>query len=190
MPAHSGVEVSGTIDTPDADWMRQALRLAEQAARRGEVPVGAVLVRRGGSGDELIGRGGNAVIGAADPTAHAEINALRDAAARLGNYRLPDTTLYVTLEPCLMCAGALVHARVKRLVFGAREPRTGAVFSHARALESPAHNHRIDVSEGVLAQECAALMQRFFRERRRGRDGAAAHGRNPELTITVREQEV
>ena len=146
--------------------MRQALALAEHAARRGEVPVGAVLVRDGGSGDELVGQGSNRVIGSSDPTAHAEINALRDAAARLGNYRLPGTTLYVTLEPCLMCAGALVHARVKRLVFGAREPRTGVVVSHARALESPAHNHRVEVSEGVLAEECASLMQRFFRERR------------------------
>ena len=158
--------MSGTIDAPDADWMRQALALAEHAARRGEVPVGAVLVRDGGSGDELVGQGSNRVIGNSDPTAHAEIIALRDAAARLGNYRLPDTTLYVTLEPCLMCAGALVHARVKRLVFGAREPRTGAVISLGRALESPAHNHRVDVREGVLAEECASLIQRFFRERR------------------------
>ncbi len=146
--------------------MRQALALAEHAARRGEVPVGAVLVRDGGSGDAVVGQGSNRVIGSSDPTAHAEINALREAAARLGNYRLPGTTLYVTLEPCLMCAGALVHARVKRLVFGAREPRTGAVISHGRALESPAHNHRVDVREGVLAEECASLMQRFFRERR------------------------
>ena len=158
--------MSGTIDAPDADWMRQALALAEHAARRGEVPVGAVLVRDDGSGDAVVGQGSNRVIGSSDPTAHAEINALRDAAARLGNYRLPDTTLYVTLEPCLMCAGALVHARVKRLVFGAREPRTGVVISHGRALESPAHNHRVDVREGVLAEECASLMQRFFRERR------------------------
>ena len=142
--------------------MRQALELAEQAACRGEVPVGAVLVQDNDSGGVAIGRGSNGAVGSADPTAHAEINALRDAAARLGNYRLPDTTLYVTLEPCLMCAGALVHARVKRLVFGAREPRAGAVVSHVRALESPAHNHRVGVSEGVLAEECASLMQRFF----------------------------
>ena len=160
------MEVSGTIDALDADWMSEALELAEQAARCGEVPVGAVLVQGDGNGGALVGRGGNRVIGSADPTAHAEINALRDAAARLGNYRLPDTTLYVTLEPCLMCAGALVHARVKRLVFGAREPRTGAVVSQGRALESPAHNHRVEVCEGVLAEQCAALMQRFFRERR------------------------
>ena len=146
--------------------MRQALSLGEHAARRGEVPVGAVLVRDDGSGNELVGQGSNRVIGSSDPTAHAEINALREAAARLGNYRLPGTTLYVTLEPCLMCAGALVHARVKRLVFGAREPRTGAVISHGRALENPSHNHRVDVREGVLAEECASLMQRFFRERR------------------------
>lgn len=158
--------MSGTIDAPDADWMRQALALAEHAARRGEVPVGAVLVRDSGNGGELIGQGSNRVIGSSDPTAHAEINALRDAAARLGNYRLPGTTLYVTLEPCMMCAGALVHARVKRLVFGAREPRTGAVVSHGPALQSSGHNHRVDVREGVLAEDCASLIQNFFRERR------------------------
>lgn len=150
--------------------MRQALALAKRAARCGEVPVGAVLVRDNGSGQEVVGEGCNAVIGSADPTAHAEINALRDAATRLGNYRLPGTTLYVTLEPCMMCTGALAHARAKRLVFGAREPRTGAVVSQARALESPAHNHRVEVREGVLAEECASLMQRFFRERRRRPD--------------------
>ena len=166
MQFHYRVGVSGTIDALDADWMRQALDLAEQAARRSEVPVGAVLVQDNGSGGVVVGRGSNGVVGGADPTAHAEINALRDAAARLGNYRLPDTTLYVTVEPCLMCAGALVHARVKRLVFGAREPRTGAVVSHLRALESAAHNHRVDACEGVLAEECASLMQRFFRDRR------------------------
>ena len=146
--------------------MRQALRLARQAAANDEVPVGAVLVRDAGGIGEILGRGGNAVIERSDPTAHAEINALRDAAAHVGNYRLPDTTLYVTVEPCMMCAGALVHARVSRLVFGAREPRTGAVVSRGCALNQPAHNHAVEFCEGVLAEECARLMRQFFRERR------------------------
>ncbi len=155
-----------TSEAVDVGWMRQALALAKRAAQLGEVPVGAIVVQRNGQGGSVVGRGHNAMIGDSDPTAHAEINALRDASARLGNYRLPDTTLYVTLEPCLMCAGALVHARVKRLVFGAREPRTGAVVSQLRALESPAHNHRVEVVEAVLAEQCAALMRGFFAERR------------------------
>ena len=146
--------------------MRCALDLARRAAADNEVPVGAVLVRDAANGGEVVGRGRNAVIGRSDPTAHAEINALRDAAARAGNYRLPGTTLYVTLEPCMMCAGALVHARVGRLVFGAREPRTGAVVSLGRALDHPAHNHSVDVCEGVLAEECAELMRKFFNSRR------------------------
>lgn len=146
--------------------MRRALDLATQAAAANEVPVGAVLVRNTTEATEIIGRGANAVIARSDPTAHAEINALRDAASRIGNYRLPDTTLYVTVEPCMMCAGALVHARVARLVFGTREPRTGAVVSRERALEHPAHNHVVRVTEGVLAEECAHLMRQFFKERR------------------------
>ena len=154
------------MELAHAQWMRHALDLAERAAGRDEVPVGAVLVRYEGGRGTIIGRGGNEVIGRSDPTAHAEINALRDAALRLGNYRLPDTTLYVTLEPCMMCAGALVHARVERLVFGAREPHTGVVVSRDQALRNPAHNHRVDVCEGVLAEECAALMRRFFQDRR------------------------
>jgi len=158
--------MSGVIDAPGAGWMRRALLLAKEAAGCGEVPVGAVLVRADASGEQLIGQGRNEMIGKSDPTAHAEINALRDAAARLGNYRLPDTTLYVTLEPCMMCAGALVHARVKRLVFGAHEPRTGAIVSQGRVLESPAHNHRVQVDGGLLFEECASLMQNFFRDRR------------------------
>ncbi len=157
--------MSGPIEAADAGWMRHALELAERAASHDEVPVGAVLVRNAGDG-VIVGRGRNQVIERRDPTAHAEINALRDAALRLGNYRLPGTTLYVTVEPCMMCAGALVHARIERLVFGAREPRTGVVFSQGRALQNPAHNHRVAVCEGVLAKECAALMQRFFRDRR------------------------
>lgn len=158
--------MSHAIEAFDTQWMRCALDLARRAAAGGEVPVGAVLVRDAAGTGEIVGRGGNAVIGRSDPTAHAEINALRDAAAGIGNYRLPDTTLYVTVEPCMMCVGAMVHARVGRLVFGAREPRTGVVASRGRALEHPAHNHAVQVCGGVLAEECADLMRSFFKERR------------------------
>lgn len=143
-------------------WMRAALELAQEAADQGEVPVGAVVVREG----KIIGRGCNAPITKADPTAHAEINALREAAMTAGNYRLPGATLVVTVEPCTMCAGALLHARIETLVFGAREPRAGAVFSSAKVLENPGLNHRVTVVEGVLAEQCGALMSSFFRERR------------------------
>lgn len=144
------------------DWMRSALVLAEQARSRNEVPVGAVVVKE----DKIIGRGFNQPISAADPTAHAEIQAMRDAATQLGNYRLAGCTLVVTVEPCTMCAGALVHARISRLVFGAREPRSGAVVSTAQVLDNPGLNHRVDVIEGVLADECGERMKSFFRERR------------------------
>ena len=144
--------------------MQQALALARQAANDGEVPVGAVVVD--GPGGPLLGQGRNNPIGRRDPTAHAEILALREAAAKIGNYRLPGAVLYVTLEPCMMCVGALVHARIERLVFGAPEPRTGAVVSREQGLASSAHNHRVAVTAGVLQDECAALLQRFFRERR------------------------
>lgn len=146
----------------DTDWMYEALRCAERARAAGEVPVGAVLVR----GDDCLGEGWNCPIGSHDPTAHAEVMALRDAASRLGNYRLPGSTLYVTIEPCTLCVGALVHARVERLVFGATEPKAGVVISQARLLESPWFNHRIAVTGGVLEVECRALMQDFFRQRR------------------------
>jgi tRNA(adenine34) deaminase len=142
--------------------MRAALALAEEGARRGEVPVGAVLVRDG----EIIGRGHNQPIGASDPTAHAEVVALRDAAKRAANYRLPGTTMYVTVEPCLMCVGALIHARVDTLVFGTPEPKAGAVESTQRAHEHPALNHRLTVVSGVLARECRALIETFFAARR------------------------
>ena len=142
--------------------MREALRLAVHAAAQGEVPVGAVVVLDG----VIVGRGFNRPITARDPTAHAEIVALRAAAAFLGNYRLTDATLYVTIEPCTMCAGALVHARIGRLVFGAREPRAGAVASTAQVLAHPGLNHRVEVQEGVLADEAQRLMQDFFRSRR------------------------
>ncbi len=143
-------------------WMRRALALADRAAAEGEVPVGAVVVRAG----ELLGEGWNCVIGSHDPTAHAEIEALRDAARREGNYRLPGATLYVTLEPCSMCAGALVHARIELLVFAAREPRAGVVCSQCSLLDSPWYNHRVLWQAGVLAEESSARLQAFFRARR------------------------
>lgn len=142
--------------------MRSALELAEQAARLNEVPIGAVVVKDG----EIIGRGFNRPIKASDPSAHAEIEALRDAALALGNYRLSGTSLVVTVEPCTMCAGALIHARIERLIFGTREPRAGAVCSAAQVLDNPNLNHRIEVVEGVLADECRKLMSDFFQERR------------------------
>ena len=142
--------------------MRRALRLAARAERDGEVPVGALVVRDGA----VIGEGSNSTIGQADPTAHAEIQALRQAAAHLGNYRLPGCALIVTLEPCAMCVGALVHSRIEQLLFAAREPRTGAVVSCAQLLDAPWHNHRVSWSEGVLAQESADLLRDFFQRRR------------------------
>ena len=143
-------------------YMKEALRLAEEAAANGEVPVGAVLVQEG----RIIGRGANAPIGSHDPTAHAEILALREAARAVGNYRLPGSVLYVTIEPCTMCVGALIHARVSTLVFGAREPRAGAVVSRHRLLQSPAYNHRIDYIEGILHPQCTAQLQAFFQTKR------------------------
>jgi tRNA(adenine34) deaminase len=144
------------------EWMQVALGLAEEAATHDEVPVGAVVVRE----NQIIGRGFNQPISGHDPTAHAEIMALRDAAQTLGNYRLPGCTLVVTVEPCTMCAGALVHARIEQLIFGAREPRAGAVCSSSRVLDNPGLNHKVTVIEGVLEKECKALMSAFFQERR------------------------
>ena len=146
----------------DEYWMRLALEQARSAAAVGEVPVGAVLVR----GDELLASGFNRPISTHDPTAHAEITVLRKAAAQLSNYRLPGTTLYVTIEPCAMCAGALVHARVARLVYGATEPRAGAVHSHLEILGHAHLNHIVEVCGGVLADESAKLMREFFADRR------------------------
>lgn len=142
--------------------MRQALALARQAGARGEVPVGAVVVVDG----ECVGRGRNRPISAVDPTAHAEMEALRMAARSVGNYRLPGSVLYVTVEPCAMCAGAMVHARVAHLVYGAPEPKSGAVASTGRLFESPGVNHRVEVTAGVLANECAQLLIDFFGARR------------------------
>lgn len=143
-------------------WMREALTLARESAEAGEVPVGAVVVRDG----QVIGRGRNQPITSHDPTAHAEVVALRDAAAHMGNYRLSGATLYVTLEPCLMCVGALMHARVETVVYGALEPKAGAMESTQRAHEHPALNHRVTVISGVLAAESRDLLQTFFAARR------------------------
>lgn len=145
-------------------FMREALREADRAALVNEVPVGAVVV----VGDAIIGRGHNQPIGRHDPTAHAEIMALRDAAATLRNYRLTGATLYVTVEPCVMCIGAAVHARIDRLVYGATEPRAGAVESRQRIYEHPSLNHRLTMVSGVLAAECRERIVSFFEARRGG----------------------
>lgn len=142
--------------------MREALKLARQGETQGEVPVGAVVV----IGGEIAGRGWNAPVARNDPTAHAEIVALREAAMREGNYRLEDATLYCTLEPCVMCAGALVAARVERVVFGARDLRFGGVRSKFRLADSDLLNHRVEVTEGVLGAECVELLRSFFAPRR------------------------
>ena len=142
--------------------MREAQREAREALAAGEVPVGAVVVLDG----RVVGAGFNQPIGRADPTAHAEIVALRVAAREVGNYRLTGATLYVTVEPCVMCVGAIVHARIGTLVYGASEPKAGAVRSAMRALDHPALNHRVEVIEGVLDEECGQIMQEFFRDRR------------------------
>ena len=146
--------------------MREALELARLAAARGEVPVGAVVVREG----EVIGRGSNAPISSRDPTAHAEIAALRDAARALENYRLGGCTLYVTLEPCAMCAGAIMHARIRRVVFGARDPKTGANGSIVDLFAEPRLNHHTSIEGGVRADACGALLSQFFAGRRNARD--------------------
>ena len=143
-------------------WMWRALALADRAADESEVPVGAVLVRN----DRLLGEGWNQVISSQDPTAHAEINALRDAARAVGNYRLPGATLYVTLEPCTMCAGAMVHARIEHLVFAAKEPRAGVICSQCSLLDSPWFNHRVRWEGGILAEESSNRLQEFFQQRR------------------------
>ena len=146
----------------DIHWMNAAIELARSAGSVNEVPVGAVLVRRG----EIIGEGWNQPISSCDPTAHAEIIVLRNAASRLENYRLVDTTLYVTVEPCSMCAGAMIHARIARLVFGTREPRSGAVVSTERLLDNPGLNHKIEITEGVCKEICSSLLKDFFASRR------------------------
>jgi len=148
--------------SPDVAFMRRALELARTAAEAGEVPVGAVIVKDG----EIVAEGWNRPIGTCDPTAHAEMVALRAAGTALGTYRLVDTTLYVTLEPCAMCASAMVHARVRRLVFGATDPRAGAAGSVFNIVQHAALNHRMESSGGVLAEECGTLLRDFFVARR------------------------
>ena len=146
----------------DEEFMGVALELAREARERGEVPVGAVLVIDG----EIMGRGFNQPVSRNDPTAHAEIVALRQAGREAGNYRLPGSTMYVTIEPCQMCVGAMVHARVARVVYGTPEPKAGAIESAMRAHEHPALNHRLEVTGRVLEDECRDVIQTFFQERR------------------------
>ncbi|RRV08243.1 tRNA adenosine(34) deaminase TadA [Pseudomonas sp. v388] len=146
----------------DQDFMRQALELARQGAVLGEVPVGAVLVQNG----EIVGRGFNCPISASDPSAHAEMVAIRDAARALDNYRLPGSTLYVTLEPCSMCAGLIVHSRVARVVYGALEPKAGIVQSQGQFFTQGFLNHRVLYEGGVLGEECGTMLSEFFRQRR------------------------
>ena len=146
----------------DSKWMRQALLLAKQAAAEGEVPVGAVVLYKG----EVIGMGRNRSRTDADPTAHAEVVALREAGKALNNYRLEGCELFATIEPCAMCAGALIHARISRLIYGADDPKAGAVHSMMQVLNHPQLNHRMEITGGVLAAECSQLLQDFFQSRR------------------------
>ena len=147
----------------DLQWMQKAFALAERAGREGEVPVGAVLVKD----NELVGEGWNQPISNNDPSAHAEIQALRNAGQTLNNYRLCDTTLYVTLEPCTMCAGAIIHARISRVVFGANDSKTGAAGSVFDVLTAGHHNHQVECQGGVMAEECSRLVSGFFQVRRK-----------------------
>ncbi len=148
----------------EEDFMREALSEAEAAGKDGEVPVGAIIVHDG----KVIARGRNAMIGTNDPTAHAEIVALRDAASTIGNYRLTGSIMYSTIEPCAMCAGALVHARIERLVFGASDPKAGAVETHFGICNAEFLNHQVTVEGGILEGECRRVLQSFFRDRRKG----------------------
>lgn len=143
-------------------WMRRALALADRAENEGEVPIGAVVVRDG----ELLGEGWNSVISFQDPTAHAEIVALRDAAKLVGNYRLPGATVYVSLEPCTMCAGAMIHARIEQVIFAASEPKAGVACSTCSLFDESRYNHRVKWQGGVLADDASQRLQSFFRERR------------------------
>lgn len=161
-----GTDIESNAEYPvDLNWMRHAMELAKKAESEGEVPVGAVIVKD----DEIIGEGWNRPINTNDPTAHAEIIALRDAGLNQSNYRLPDSALYVTLEPCPMCASAIIHARVGRVVFGAYDPKGGAAGSMFNLLPpDDRFNHRLDCIGGVLEQECGDLLRQFFRSRRNG----------------------
>lgn len=157
-----------TTELPDEEFMREALAEAEAAREDGEVPVGAIVVL----GTEVIGRGRNGVIRMSDPTAHAEIIALRNAASAIGNYRLIGATMYSTIEPCAMCAGALVHARIERLVYGAQDPKAGAVETHFGICTTDFLNHRVIVEGGILEGECRRVLQSFFRDRRNSQEHA------------------
>lgn len=169
-PSLIGISAPAGLDQASVDifWMEKALQLADEAEQNGEVPVGAVVVQEG----MCIAAACNAPIGLNDPTAHAEILALRSAGQRLNNYRLTGATLYVSLEPCSMCAGAMIHARISRVVFGASDPRTGACGSVFDILRSPSLNHQCVVTSDVLATDSAQLLQNFFRRRRRMRKTA------------------
>jgi tRNA(adenine34) deaminase len=153
----------GAFPTAEVNFMRRALRQAQKADAEGEVPVGAVVVL----GDKVVGRGHNRPLGLSDPSAHAEILALRRAAKKLGNYRLKGCDLYVTIEPCAMCAGAIIQVRLRRVIYGAPDPKAGACGSALTVLNHPKANHRVEVVSGVLAEECAAILRAFFRCRRR-----------------------
>lgn len=148
--------------TQDVKWMQRAFELAEKAKSQNEVPVGAVIVLE----DKIIGEGWNQPILSNDPTAHAEIIALRDAGKNVGNYRLPHATMYVTLEPCTMCAGAIIHARLSRLLFAADDPKTGACGSVFNLLQSEELNHKVEIEKGIMEHECRSLIQGFFKEKR------------------------
>ena len=161
-PVNHPLPLNGSDTERDAFWMRHALTLAEKAARMNEVPVGAIVVL----GDEIIGEGFNSPICQNDPTAHAEMIAIRKAAEKISNYRLPDAELYVTLEPCNMCAGAMVHARIKRLVYGATESKAGAIVSKLALLDQAFLNHKVQHTGGILAKECSTLLSNFFRDKR------------------------
>jgi tRNA(adenine34) deaminase len=152
-----------TSDSSDLDFMQLAIAEARAAEAAGEVPVGAIVVSSGG---EIIGRGNNQVLRTSDPTAHAEVVAMREAGRALGNYRLTGCTLFCTLEPCAMCAGAMLHARIARLVFATRDPKAGACGSVLSVMNHPALNHRVEVVKGVLGEECSTLLTAFFRARR------------------------
>ena len=146
----------------DKDWMQHAFELAKKAEAQDEVPVGAIIVYE----DRVIGEGWNQPITSNDPTAHAEVMALRDAGGKIGNYRLPNATIYVTLEPCTMCAGAIIHARLSRLVYAADDPKTGACGSIFNLLQTEELNHKVEIEKGVMQEECRSLIQDFFKQRR------------------------
>ena len=160
--AEREAERAAAVATTDELWMEEALRCAQRALEGGEVPVGAVVVYDG----RIVGRGWNQNITDSDPTAHAEVIALREAGANLGNHRLGACDLFATIEPCAMCAGALVHARVRRLIYGADDPKAGAVHSVIQVLNHPGLNHKVEICGGVLAGKCAEILQEFFRNKR------------------------